>query len=369
MLSIMVCAMALCAVFIWFKESMNIPPQQVEAAAPAKKAAISVPVKQEAAPAPKEKNRSARVLVSAVGDVTIGTDEGFAYAGSFPQEVEKNGYAYFGKHISSLFMKDDITIANLETTLTTAKAKAVKTFRFKGTPEYARILTLSGIDTVNLANNHTHDYLQKGYDDTVRTLAQYGIGYFGYAKKEIRQVKGVSVGLLGYEGWENTAKLRRSIAADIEKLRQQGAHIVIVSFHWGVERSNHPNTTQRGLGQHAIRSGADLVLGHHPHVMQGIEQYHGKYIVYSLGNFMFGGNRNPSDKDTFIFQQMFHVQDGKLADTREIRLIPASISSVKERNNYQPVPLSGAEGKRVLARLKNYTDHLGVFDWHAVKEP
>lgn len=314
------------------------------------------------------KKSSADITVSAVGDVTIGTDERFAYAGSFPQEVEKNGYAYFGKHIKTIFTRDDLTIANLETTLTTAKAKAAKKFRFKGVPEYARILTLSGIDTVNLANNHTHDYLLRGYEDTRRVLKQYGIGYFGYTTMYIKEIKGISVGMLGYEGWENTTKLRRTIAADIDKLRQKGAHIVIVSFHWGVERSNHPNAAQRGLGRHAIQAGADLVLGHHPHVMQGIEQYNGKYIVYSLGNFMFGGNRNPADKDTFIFRQTFHVREGKLADIREIQLIPASISSVKERNNYQPLPLSGAEGKRVLARLKKYTNHVGAFDWRAVRE-
>jgi len=307
------------------------------------------------------------VTISAAGDVTIGTDENFPYMFSFPYEVKKNGYAHFGKHIRGIFDKDDLTIVNLETTLTTAKAKAVKKFRFKGAPDYAQILTLSGMDAVNLANNHTRDYLRQGYEDTIKTLKKYRIAYFGYDNKYIAGINSIPVGLLGYEGWENTQKLRRTIMADIAELRRRGTQVIIVSFHWGVERSHYPNAVQKALGRHAINQGADLVLGHHPHVMQGIEQYRGKYIVYSLGNFMFGGNRNPSDKDTFIFQQTFYVQNGKLSDKKEIRLIPALISSVKERNNYQPLPLEGAEAKRVLSRLKKYTNHLGKFDWSVLK--
>lgn len=101
--------------------------------------------------------------------------------------------------------------------------------------------------------------------------------------------------------------------------------------------------------------GADLVLGHHPHVIQGIEDYKGKKIVYSLGNFCFGGNKNPSDKDTFIFQQTFKFQNGKLIDNKSYKIIPASISSVRERNNYQPTLLKGKDAQRVIDRIKKYS--------------
>ncbi|MED0674386.1 CapA family protein [Aneurinibacillus thermoaerophilus] len=307
------------------------------------------------------------ITVSAAGDVTIGRDEAYPYPFSFEHEVMKNGKAFFGKHIRAIFNRDDLTIVNLETTLTTATAKATKTFRFRGKPEYVQILTLSGIDAVNLANNHTHDYLREGYEDTIKNLQKYHIGYFGYDNKYMKTIKGIKIGLLGYEGWENSEKLQRTIARDIAELRGRGTQIVIVSFHWGVERSYYPNRTQKALGRYAVERGADLVLGHHPHVMQGIEEYKGKFIVYSLGNFVFGGNKNPKDKDTFIFQQTFYVKSGSLTGEQEIRIIPCSISSVKERNNYQPLPLKGVEAERVRARLKAYSRNLGELDWSTIK--
>jgi poly-gamma-glutamate capsule biosynthesis protein CapA/YwtB (metallophosphatase superfamily) len=305
---------------------------------------------------PKETTQA--LTISAAGDVTIGRDESYPYVHSFNYEVAQHGYTFAGKYIRPIFEKDDLTIVNLETTLTTAKAKAQKKFRFKGDPSYTQILRLSGIDAVNLANNHIHDYLQRGYKDTIQNLKRYNIGYFGYEHVYVTTIKGVSVGLLGYEGWENTWVLRQTIARDISKLRKRGVKLVIVSFHWGVERSNYPTRVQFALGHHAVNQGADLVLGHHPHVIQGIEQYKGKFIVYSLGNFMFGGNRNPADKDTFIFQQTFHFKNHELTGKPDIHIIPASISSVKERNNYQPIPLEGAEAQRIMARIKKYSEAL-----------
>lgn len=307
------------------------------------------------------------ITVSAAGDVTIGTDENFPYPNSFNHELKKNGYAFFSQNVKDIFSKDDLTIVNLETTLTEAKEKARKQFRFKGAPENAQILRMGSIEAVNIANNHTHDYLQRGYEDTINNLKKYNVGFFGYDHTYMTDIKGVKVGALGYEGWDNTAALRTQIHNNITQLRAKGARIVIVSFHWGVERSNYPNSTQMALGRYAIDSGADLVLGHHPHVIQGIEEYKGKYIVYSLGNFIFGGNRNPTDKDTFIFQQTFHVRNGEVVEKKGCKVIPTSISSVKERNNYQPTPLKGREAERVLSRIKKYSKHLQM-DWGSVQQ-
>lgn len=100
----------------------------------------------------------------------------------------------------------------------------------------------------------------------------------------------------------------------ISRAKKNNAEIIIVSFHWGTERKYYPNSKQKSLGHYAINCGASLVLGHHPHVLQGIEQYKGRYIVYSLGNFCFGGNSNPKDKDTMIFQQTFTLKNGKSVD-------------------------------------------------------
>ena len=303
------------------------------------------------------------ITVSAAGDFTIGTDESFGYSGSFVAEAEKNGLPYFVEGIKEIFQEDDFTTVNLETTLTTATKKAQKKFRFKGDPSYAQIFNLGGIEAVNLANNHIHDYLQQGYDDTRKSLENYKVGYFGYDHQYITTIKDVKIGALGYEGWNDTPEIRSQVEKDIKSLRDQGVQIILVHYHWGVERQYVPTGEQQSLARFTIDAGADLILGHHPHVIQGIEEYNGKFIVYSLGNFMFGGNRNPSDKDTYVFQQTFHLKNDVLTDQKEINVIPFSISSVSNRNNYQPVPLEGVEADRVMQKIINSSDQINGSDW------
>jgi poly-gamma-glutamate capsule biosynthesis protein CapA/YwtB (metallophosphatase superfamily) len=303
------------------------------------------------------------ITISAAGDVTLGRDEDYGYAYSFDDEAAKNGLYFFVKNIQDLFSKDDLTTVNLETTLTTATKKADKKFRFKGAPSYAKILALASIEAVNLANNHTYDYLQQGYEDTIKNLKNNQIGYFGNEHKFISTVKGIQIGALGYKGWGDNEEVRKQISTDIHALRKQGAKLILVHFHWGDERSYIPNDVQKSLGRFTIDSGADLVVGHHPHVIQGIEEYKGKFIVYSLGNFMFGGNKNPSDKDTFVFQQTFYFKDGELTDYKEINVIPFSISSVPSRNNYQPTPLVGAEAERVKRKIIDLSAKISGTNW------
>lgn len=297
------------------------------------------------------------ITITAAGDCTLGTDESFAYAGSFMDEFEKQNkdYGYFFKNVKDIFMNDDLTIVNLETTLTTATKKADKQFRFKGLPEFTEIIKSADIETVNIANNHTMDYLEKGYNDTIENLKVAEIGFFGNNNIYITTIKGIKIGLLGYKGWSNGNDIKNQIKTDIENLKKDNCQLVIVSFHWGIERDNYPNSVQKDLARFAIDNGADLVLGHHPHVIQGIEKYKGKYIVYSLGNFCFGGNRNPSDKDTFVFQQTFEFKNGEKTNNDDINIIPCSVSSIKNRNNYQPTPVYDEEAERILKRIEEYS--------------
>ncbi|WP_050180049.1 CapA family protein [Domibacillus robiginosus] len=317
------------------------------------------------------KEPSASITISAAGDFTLGTDETFTYAGSFPDEAERNGLAHFTKGLDGIFQQDDVTTVNLETTLTEATEKAVKKFRFKGDPGYTQILTDAGIESVNLANNHIFDYLEQGYEDTKANLRAADIGFFGYDDSFVTEVKGVKVGALGYEGWADTAEIREQVEADIANLREEGVAIVVVHFHWGVERSYVPEQSQQTLARFAVDAGADLVVGHHPHVVQGIEEYNGKFIVYSLGNFMFGGNRNPADKDTYVFQQTFEIKDGKQTDQKEINVVPFSISSQTTRNDYQPTRLQGAEAERVMEKIIDVSNQIKPADWvqYMKKEP
>lgn len=297
------------------------------------------------------------ITISAAGDVTLGRDENFGWERTFDHELELQNwdFGYFFKNVKDIFEADDLTIVNLETTLTTATNKADKKFRFKADPSYVEILKQGNIEAVSIANNHTLDFLEKGYMDTLETLDDAGVGYFGYEHKYIRQVRDVKIGVLGYYCMKITDKQKDEIKQAIEELRNEGTDLVIVMFHWGIERDYWPNSTQKELAYYSIDQGADLVLGSHPHVLQGIEEYKGKQIVYSLGNFCFGGNKNPSDKDTMIYIQRFNFKNRELI-SQEYDIIPCSISSVGNRNNYQPTPLEGKEAERVINKINKYSD-------------
>ena len=293
------------------------------------------------------------ITVSVVGDCTLGTDENFNYSRSLNAYYEKNGPAYFLKNVKSIFEADDLTIANLEGTFTDLKSRADKTYAFKGPAEFVNILTSSSVEAVTLANNHSRDYGAQSLTDTRNTLDSAGVIHFGYDVTKVVDVKGVKVGLVGiYELIDHTGRAQQ-VRDNIAKVKSEGADIVIVIFHWGIERNEVPNSHQTMLGRLAIDEGADLVCGHHPHVLQGIETYKGKNIVYSLGNFCFGGNSNPTDKDTMIFQQTFTVTKEGLNDDNVTNIIPCSLSSEKNCNNYQPTPATGSEAERIMKKIKD----------------
>jgi poly-gamma-glutamate synthesis protein (capsule biosynthesis protein) len=196
--------------------------------------------------------------------------------------------------------------------------------------------------------------LEKGYEDTLATLEAAEVGYFGYEHQYLTDIRGIKVGVIGYTYWETSDKQKEKVKKAIDKLRDEGAKLVIVMYHWGIERDYYPYDAQVDLAHFTIDNGADLVLGAHPHVLQGIEEYNGKHIIYSLGNFSFGGNKNPDDKDTMIVVHKFNFKNGELI-SEENEAIPCSISSIKGRNNYQPTPLEGEERDRVLKKINKYS--------------
>jgi poly-gamma-glutamate synthesis protein (capsule biosynthesis protein) len=319
---------------------------------------VSTPQEQ-----PIETVTETNVLISAVGDCTIGTDDNFSKATSLPALVQKNdgSPSYLFSNVADIFQEDDITIANLETTFTTSTVKKNKgtgrVFHFKGDPSLAESLVTASIEGVNLSNNHIYDYGTKGFNDTIDTLKNNNVAYFGEGNKWIKEIKGVKFGFLGYQGWVYSKELMNKMKADIEAVKAE-ASVVIISFHWGEEGKYIPNDTQVKLAHFAIDNGADLVLGHHPHVIQGVEKYKDRYINYSLGNFCFGGNSNPKDKDTLIFQADFKFTDSRLTSFG-VRVIPCSVSSVPNTNDYRPTPLAGDAKIKMLDKLNKYSINLG----------
>ena len=300
----------------------------------------------------KRKNKTVSFTISAVGDCTFGTDENFAYEGSMPAKYDEVGdFNYFFENVKSVFEADDLTIVNFEGTLTDSTTREDKQFAFKADKSYAEILTDGFVEAANLANNHSKDYGEQSYNDTMDALDEAGITNFGYDRVAIKKVKGIKVGLVGTYVLADGLGVKDSMEKNIQDLKDEGAQVIIASFHWGEEKAEYPNDVQVELAHAAIDAGADLVLGHHPHVLQGIEQYKGKNIVYSLGNFCFGGNMYPSDMDTMIFQQTFTLKGGKLQEDNVTNIIPCSISSVEDYNNYQPTPAAGEKETEIINKI------------------
>lgn len=301
---------------------------------------------------PEPKMDPISLTLSVVGDCTLGTDEYFDYDTSLNAYYENYGADYFMANVKSIFSKDDLTIANFEGTLTESTEREDKQFAFKAPASYANILTAGSVEAVNTANNHSHDYGEESFNDTLKALDTANILHFCYDETAVTEVKDVKVGLVGIYELNDHLGREEQLKQNIAKVKQDGAQLIVVIFHWGNEKEEVPDENQKTLGHLAIDEGADLVCGHHPHVLQGIEEYKGKNIVYSLGNFCFGGNAYPSDMDTIIFQQTFTIDQNGVKDDNVTNIIPCSISSDSDYNNYQPTPAEGEEATRIMQKIQ-----------------
>ena len=212
------------------------------------------------------------------------------------------------------------------------------------------------IEAVAFANNHVRDYGEISYSDTINSFKKADVVYSSYNQIGIYEVKGVKIGMIsiqevGVSESDYVSTLRNAL----KLMKKKKPDLLIVSFHWGIEYTHNPTKAQTELSRIAINEGgADLVLGHHPHVLQSIEKYKNSYVVYSLGNFCFGGNTNPPDKDTMIYQQTFSFHNDKLVTDDNVRVIPCSLSSVTTKNNYQPTPSVGSEKTRIIKKINSY---------------
>lgn len=305
-----------------------------------------------------EKTNNNDILITAVGDCTFGYDENFGYTNSFNEVYEKNGPNYFFGGVKHIFKNDDLTIANYEGTFTDSTEKKDKKFAFKASKEYAKILNVGNIEVVNLANNHSHDYYDVGHTDTINALNEANVNYFGNNDYYVYEKNNIKIGIAGIFciEWYCTAKVDKAI----NDLKNKEVDNIILSFHWGIEKDYKQSEIQKYIGRYSINHGADLVLGHHPHVLQGIEKYKDKYIVYSLANFSFGGNKNPRDKDTMIVGFNFKYTEEKVLEDIEMKVYPASVSSVKNINDYRPTILEGEEATRVLNKIQQYSEGVNL---------
>lgn len=307
------------------------------------------------------KQKKTEITISAAGDCTLGSDKSSPASVNFYAVKRKKDSDYFFKKVNKIFRQDDLTLINFEGTLTKRTTREPKKYAFRGRPDYINILKEGSVEAVAFANNHCRDFGSGSYSDTIQCFRKAGVIYSSYSKVGTYKVKGKKIGMISVNGLENISSVRKLIADGMKKLKRQKADLCIVSMHAGIEHVYDVSAEQKNIARYAVDQGADLVLGHHPHNLQGIEKYKGVYIVYSLGNFCFGGNTNPPDKDTMIFQQTFVFGKSKMKKNRgEVNVIPCSVSSVEGINNYQPAPARGKKRVRILKKLDKMCLPMGL---------
>ena len=317
-------------------------------------------VEEETVREKKDSDGAYLMTVTCTGDFTIGGDN-YHHKDLFTPELKKHDddINFVMQNVRNLFLDDDLTILNFEGTLTDTKfvpnKKKENEFLFNITPSAVSVLSDNGVEAVSLANNHVFDHGTEGFTDTKLALDGAGVIYSTSAQPGIYSYKDqIQVAMLSYlcidrygssfkrhhEEEEFTEEFlqydtfEEAVQADIRKA-QDAYDVVIVSFHWGNEKSYSPTDNQIRLGHLAVDAGADLVIGHHPHRIQPIECYKGKYICYSLGNFCFAGHNKPSDMSSIIFQARFRVKETSVT-FKDFRIVPIRISSKKDQNDFIP---------------------------------
>ena len=285
-----------------------------------------------------------RFTISLVGDCTL---EGNRFQSLCGDDM---GYPF--ENVREYFENDDATIANLECNFSDALLSSGSLFHFKAPTENADMLVSGGIDFVTTANNHIMDYGQRGLDDTLSALDERGIAYGIDGQSVVFTTEsGLKLGI--YCGYGGFMISETQIKEAIDKLKADGAEYIICALHWGVEGAYRPNAYQKNLAHAAIDAGADLVYGSHPHVLQPTEEYGGGLILYSLGNFSFGGNSFPRDYDSVIVQlTLCRNADGDVS-LEACDYIPCSISGSDENNDFRPTPYKkgSKEFERTMSKL------------------
>lgn len=303
------------------------------------------------------------VTVTATGDCALGALQYHEYSSSFHAYYDTYGEEYFFQNFKEIFEADDLTLINLECVFTEAADRVEKEFSIKGKPSYSGILSSSSIEAVSMGNNHSADYGPESTQDTKAALDEAGVLYaindsISYYTTE----EGIVVAMVSASVTGSGNSRDKYLLDGVVEAKNQGADLVIACPHWGRERYNYPNDYQRNLGHALIDKGADLVIGNHPHTLQGVEEYNGKIICYSLANFSFGANRNPEDKDSAVYQQTFTFIDGVLQNDITAKMIPSRISGYNTYNNYQPVIANAEQASVIIQRLNEYSaPYSGVY--------
>lgn len=298
--------------------------------------------------------RAEEIVINAAGDIML--------AGKWAKALKSRGYEHPFAEVRSELAKGDINLANLESPIATGGNEfSNKQFRFRAEPAVAKAVRAAGFNLVTLANNHSMDFGGEALAETLQHLDSAGIAWIGAGvnldearKMALYTIKGKKIAFLGYSLTQPleffagktrpgaTPGYKKLVTADVASARRQ-ADYVIVSFHWGREASGIVQAYQRNAAHNAIDAGADVIIGHHPHVLQGIELYKNGIIFYSLGNFAFASKSKTADVGALVRLRL----DGK---QRTAEILPLDV--LHRRVGFQPRLLSGNRAEAVIEKLR-----------------
>lgn len=353
--------------------AMAAEPLTVSAAAGAEAA---VPVSDESGPAdgassgaPQEPLPEAapaaagrtRLTLTFTGDCIIGSEEkSRKKPESFHGYIEKEGYGWPFSGMLDIFRQDDLTVINLEGVLKEdTRGKQEKRLHwFRGPVDFAKVLPEGSVELAGLANNHARDYGRAGFNSTKQALESVGVPYFGYGETHIHEHQGLKIGFGGIREtiWRQKPNLP---GEEIAALREAGCDYIVYTIHGGKEYDRHRNQLQEKMAHAIIDAGADLIVGMHPHVVQGIEQYKQGLILYSLGNFTFGGNLELTEFDGLVAQALLDFEGNTLRNTT-LRLIPVLTTGIKPANDFRPIPARGEDKARILSLIQDDSGKLKI---------
>lgn len=306
------------------------------------------------------------ITLTFTGDCTIGSEEKFRNAeDSFDSYAEREGHAWFFANFREMFSEDDCTVINLEGILSDSSfgEKTKKAYRFRGGTAFADILTGASIELAGIANNHIADYGAKGMESTIRTLESTGIGWTRELDYYTLEKDGIRVCFFAADNGIHN-KYREKLRKKFAELKAScEADAIVVIYHNGNEYDARHTILQERAGAYYVDAGADLVIMHHPHVVQGIQIRNNRTICYSLGNFVFGGNRDirfqgyrnirqVSSLYGLVVQAKLHFSNRGKYLGQQVVLYPVYTSSASPKNNFQPFRLNAEQAEPVVDAIR-----------------
>ena len=298
-------------------------------------------------------NDTFNIKLSFAGDTMLASYKDQTTPGSFNEYTNNKEPSYFLSKVSNIFKEDDFTILNLENVLTDQQLEEVNknsdpAYWYKSKTDNIKILTTSSIEGLSVSNNHTNDYGPIGKQDTINTIVNANIQYGDYNKIMYFEKNNYKIAVICKGLWIES---QTNEIIKIIKEAEQNSDYQIVFFHGGQEKIHHPEEWKVNATRKLIDNGADLVIGSHPHVIQPREIYKGKEIIYSLGNFCYGGNRNPENR-TIIYQMNLTIDNNNTLVNENSEIIPCYVYTTKT-NNYQPAPI---EDETIKNKVLNFMD-------------